>query len=97
MQWKKIILKGNITAYIEHKHKNTVALSQPPNIEKTVSLKSSFGFSEIWSRFSRLVCFKYITKFLPASFCNTIVQTRHTYAWKQYFMRSNNTEVHNLF
>ena len=44
MSRKKIILKGNITTtYIEYKHKNTVALIQPPN----VSLRASFGLSEI--------------------------------------------------
>ena len=33
---KKIILKGNITAYIEHKHKNTgtSVLTHLPNVEK---------------------------------------------------------------
>ena len=54
MSRKKIILKGNITTtYIEYKHKNTVVLIQPPN----VSLRASFGLSEIWSWFSKLVSF----------------------------------------
>ena len=32
---KKIILKSNITTtYIEHKHKNIIALTQQSNVEK---------------------------------------------------------------
>ena len=56
----------------------------------------SLGLSvEIQSWFSsQFVLIEYINKYLTASFYKRIFstwQTRYTYAWKQYFMRSNNT------
>ena len=72
--WKKIILKGNMaTKYIEYKCKNTGTInckainisklhcfSSSTKCWKTVSLKH-FGLSvEIWSQFSRLVCFDWV-------------------------------------
>ena len=61
----------------------------------------SLGLSvEIQSWFSsQFVLIEYINKYLTASFYKRIFstwQTRYTYAWKQYFMRSNNTEVQNI-
>ena len=72
--WKKVTLKGNVTKYIEYKHKNTgtsscksicVSKLQCFNSSmkcwKTVLLKP-FGLS-VWNWFSRLVCFVF-TSFL---------------------------------
>ena len=112
--WRKIILKGNTTIrYTEYKHKNTGAsctsvrtsclqcFNSFPRCWKTVSLKPSFELSaEIWSRFSRLVCFnwkrnKVFTNFILGKNLWTW-QTRRTYAWKEYFMKSNSIEVDSI-
>ena len=61
---------------------------------KTASLKCSFRLSETWSRFSRLVCFKYITKFLPSSLWNRIFNTWQT--WKQYFIYTISMHENNI-
>ena len=69
-QYETLHYKDNITTSIEHKQKNT-GINSFTKYWKAASLKPSFRLSvEIWSRFSKLVCFNWVHnfKFLPASF-----------------------------